>query len=626
MKRYEGIQVLRGLAVILVVLGHWGLFFGNGFIGVDVFFVISGYVVTLVSLRRTSETSSFSVYQFMRARFLRLFPALSVMVLFVVLFQLLYYPRFEWARAAEEGIWSILWGSNVYSHVRLGDYFGETAGTSLLLHTWSLSVEFQAYLLLAVLFFWLLARTKNLRRLQLALAVFSLISLAIAMAGQLDYMGGIWQAVSSYYSPVARFYQIGAGAILATLSGSTSRRRPSYALTGAIVIVGVALLPEDLIPWNLAGLAAVVGATAFIASVASASTLSRPVKYLAKVGDYSYSVYLWHWPIMVVTQAVVPGVFEQFIFGAGLTVLFSLVSTRFLELPFMSSRAKDSFSQKKEGAVFGSAIAIFLILLTSSVTWSSIKPDDFKTVPGVPNGDVTQLGFARALDELVKPCPGGSSEFSENIGWIYSCYENSDSKEIDILLLGNSHAAHLIPGIVSVFPEVKLRYLSFRGGYAAGNDELRKALNYWAASGSSAKHLFINSFWEIEEFSAVEIKRAIVLSQVKEADTFIFDDVPNFKISPVRCKYSILFPIPAPCAERLDGFSAHLVRFHATLAAEVASAKLVSSAEYFETAEGMFSMVRNGEIHFRDQNHLNVKGSSALFEHLQRNSKVAVRP
>ena len=615
MNQIQPIQALRGLAVMLVVLGHWGLFFGSGYIGVDVFFVISGYVVTLVSLRR-AQSGRFSVVQFMQARFIRLFPALGATVLVVVCFQLFYYPSFEWSRASGEGLSSALWMSNFYSHARLGDYFGENAGTSLLLHTWSLSVEFQAYIVLAILYFWALAKTKSVRNLRIALVFLSTISLSVALASQLNFGGDVWQAVASYYSPVTRFYQIGTGALLATLSGSRSTRPRRNLLFGVVTLVAIGLLPHGLVSWNLVGLAAVGASVIFIWSAKSQSRINLPEKLMAKVGDYSYSIYLWHWPILVVSESVFQEVMEQILIGAVLTILISFLSYRILEVPFIGARNQLSVNRIKVRGVYSSAITLSFALLISATAWSSIKPENFESTPGVLAGDVTQAGFAREFNRILSPCFGAISQMSQNVGEVFDCYETSDSKNVDVLIIGNSHAAHLIPGIVAVTPNVKLRYLAFSGGFTPGNPELRKALDYWVASGSSAEHLFVNSFWEIENIDTGEIQRTILESKVEAKDTYVFNDVPNFKISPVRCKYSVLFPIPSPCSERITAHSYHLKNFESVISEKLPIVNLISSSRFFMIGRDTFSLFNGHYIYFRDQNHLNVSGSEGLFEYL----------
>ena len=621
LSKIQPIQTLRGIAVILVVFGHWGLVFESGYVGVDVFFVISGYVVTLVSLR-IAQSNEFKVSSFLQARFLRLFPALAAMVFAVVLFQMIYYPKFEWSRAAEEGLWSILWLSNVFSHVRLGDYFGETAGTSLLLHTWSLSVEFQVYVVLAILYFWAVAKNKSIRNLRLALSILILASLIVMLSSQFDLTNNVWQAVSSYYSPITRFYQIGAGALLATFATSTTMSKQRFLFFGGLVVIAVGLIPVRLVSWNLTGLAATMGATAFILFVNSRLLMTMVEKVLAKIGDYSYSIYLWHWPILVIIQSVVTSYLEQFVLGAVLTTVLSFLSYRFVELPFMSKNARVLVGSPKVIPVFIFATACVLSLGVASQALAEITPTNFDSTKGVLEGDVTQAGFAKSLDKIVRPCQGATTSNSENIGAVFDCYETSSSDQIEILLIGNSHAAHLIPGIVSLQPTVKLRYLSFSGGFESDNSNLQKALDFWIASGSKADKLFINSFWEIEVTDTEEILRAIIASQVSPKNTVIFDDVPNFKISPARCKYSVLFPVPAPCHERLPNFTEHLESFRILINTRFPQVNLIQSSDFFLMDGGDYAFASGSSVYYRDQNHLNEIGSVSLFYYLYKSKTV----
>jgi hypothetical protein len=263
--------------------------------------------------------------------------------------------------------------------------------------------------------------------------------------------------------------------------------------------------------------------------------------------------------------------------------------------------------------VFGSATAFLLVLSAALYTWSPIKPSDFELVEGVLAGDTTQMGFAKSFNEIVWPCSGATAEFSENVGAVFDCYETSSSDQIDILLLGNSHAAHLIPGILSLAPSLELRYLAFEGGFKSGNLELKRAIDYWTVSESRAKYLFINSFWEIEDFSTQEIETTILKANFSPTNTYLFNDVPNFKISPMRCKYSLLFPIPASCSENLPFFADHLEVFRQQITQDLPAVNLVDSASYFRGTGTTYSMVRDGEVLFRDQNHLNISGSIALF-------------
>lgn len=611
------IQSLRGLAVLLVLLGHWGLFFGSGFIGVDVFFVISGYVITLVALRRV-RAGEFGGLSFLVARFRRLFPALGAVVLAVVLFQLLYYPPFEWSRVSEEGLWSLFWMSNFYAHIEIGDYFGETAGTSLLLHTWSLSVEFQAYAVLALLFLWFMVKLRSLKLFRAIVFLLSLASLSTALLSSVEPSTGIVGALTSYFSPITRFYQIGAGVLLATWNFKRPAAFPFTAL-GALAIIFTAVLPVGMLNWNWSGLIAVIGALSFIYGIRQKPIMAPLSKLFARIGDMSYSIYLWHWPIMVVVESVVPNLFAQLGVGFVLTCMLSIASYRFLEVPFMRRGESPTMNRILDTALRTSAATLAVALSLGVGLTSSIQPQAYDSSSGVLIGDVTQVGFGKKFDSLLQPCADADQEFSPNVGAVYNCYETTDENEIDILLLGNSHAAHLVPGIVILRPDIKVRYLSFSGGFKVGNPELLRALDYWESSGAKANHVYINSFWEVEDTDFGELFRALDRINVAAKEVFIFDDVPNFKISPVRCKYSSVFVVPALCEEQLPNFQKHILTFRESVAKNLPSANLVKSSDFFLIGNNSFSMVKNGEIFFRDQNHLNVDGSYRLASHLFEN-------
>lgn len=612
------IQSLRGLAVLLVVLGHWGVFFESGFIGVDAFFVISGYVVTLVALRRL-KSGEFGVSRFLLARFRRLFPALGATVLAVVVFQLFYYPSFEWYRATEEGLWSVLWISNIFAQIRIGDYFGETAGTSLLLHTWSLSVEFQSYIVLAILLFWLLVRVQKLNAFRLMILLLSIISISISLFASIEPSSGIFAALTSYYSPLTRFYQIGAGVLLATYNSRKPETHLPISAIGVVLIVGTAAVPSGLITWNWSGLITVVGALMFIHGIKSKSGSESSFDLMARVGNMSYSIYLWHWPILVIVKSTVPNLYAQFFVGFVVTGLLSFASHRFLEAPFMSGYEASTKIVQRKVALPASAAIISISLFLGTVSFSTFTPEPYAKSKGVLIGDVTQSGFADSFDALLSPCPGADENISPNVGVIFDCYETTDEEEIDILVLGNSHAAHLIPGIVIKNPNIKLRYLSFSGGFTSGNPDLLRTLNYWDSSGGHARQVHINSFWQIEKTDFRELGETLARLEIRQRDTFIYDDVPNFKISALRCKYSELFVVPALCEEHLPNFQAHLEEFWVSIGEHLPEANLVKSSKFFLVDNSYFRMAMDGKILFRDQNHLNVIGSLELSEYLSKN-------
>jgi peptidoglycan/LPS O-acetylase OafA/YrhL len=268
------IDGLRGIAVLAVVVHHAfpGLLPG-GFVGVDIFFVISGYLITRDIVERQAA-GTFSLADFYRRRVRRIFPALLVVLVATLLFGgLVLFPD-ELGRLFRHTAASALFGQNILLMSEVG-YFDADAATKPLLHLWSLSVEEQFYVL------WPLALMAGLRwRATVALIVAS-------------YAVMVWLVLESpavaYYMPLARFWQILAGAALAMRPVNA----PAWlGLPLCIAAIGLGLPEAATMP--LTSAAATAGAFFLIA------TPNRwlQARWLVWVGLISYPLYLWHWPIL----------------------------------------------------------------------------------------------------------------------------------------------------------------------------------------------------------------------------------------------------------------------------------------------------------------------------------------
>jgi len=139
------IQALRGLAVLLVVFYHADLGFSGGFVGVDAFFVISGYVIAGTLLRELDRSGTIRLSRFYARRILRLMPALALLSVFTLAASVIFLPFALQPLAAQTAIAATLFGSNVYLYLFSGGYFGASAEMNPFLHTWSLSLEEQFY-------------------------------------------------------------------------------------------------------------------------------------------------------------------------------------------------------------------------------------------------------------------------------------------------------------------------------------------------------------------------------------------------------------------------------------------------------------------------------------------------
>ena len=306
------IEGLRGVAVLLVVAYHAGVQrVSGGFAGVDVFFVLSGYLITGILVEQVMRTGRVNYAQFYARRMRRLLPAVTLTLLAVLATSAIVLGPMERIEPALSAIATALYSSNVFFLSRAVDYFASSAETNPLLHTWSLAVEEQFYLVwpLLIVIGWRLGRSR--RRLALIMALFSLASFAGCLL--LTYKRQPW----AFFGTPARAWEFGLGGIATLLPVARSGpARAAWRWIGwlglaLVIATGFLLRPTTPFP-GLAALAPVVGTT--LALVAGAVEDERlgvrrlldtgPLRW---IGGRSYAWYLWHWPVLVFAAVLWPG-------------------------------------------------------------------------------------------------------------------------------------------------------------------------------------------------------------------------------------------------------------------------------------------------------------------------------
>jgi peptidoglycan/LPS O-acetylase OafA/YrhL len=294
------IDGLRTLAVIPVILFHMGLVgLPGGFAGVDVFFVISGFLITSIIIKGCQQ-GTFSLKIFWIKRFRRIMPVLAVVVFATIClgYMILYGP--ETKDLGKQGIASLLSVANFHFWRGAGSYWGIQAENSALLHTWSLSVEEQFYLFFPLLVVFLFTRwNKLLLPIILILSVGSFVVFAI---------GVFVSPVATFYLLPTRIWELGAGALLAMYLGhhnSTANINPRWAVLGLLAIVLFYFLSPVSSSVSLWLAFPVLGALLIIASghvdngPVHVVLTWAPVVFIGKI---SYSLYLWHWPAIVLLK------------------------------------------------------------------------------------------------------------------------------------------------------------------------------------------------------------------------------------------------------------------------------------------------------------------------------------
>jgi peptidoglycan/LPS O-acetylase OafA/YrhL len=336
----DDIQGLRAVAVLLVAFGHAGVpFLSGGFVGVDVFFVLSGFLITGILLAEFAERGAISLPRFYLRRARRILPAavLTLVVTDIAAHHLLNFVRAR--EAVSDSIWSALFAANVHFARQGSDYFAQGQPPSPFLHFWSLAVEEQFY------FVWpsLLALLLALRLRRRLLGV-----LAAIAAGSLVW--SIHVAASSpataYYSTLARAWELALGAALAVAAPHVARLsgRVGFACgwLGLLAIGYAAWAYSEGTPFpGSAALVPAAGAALVIAAGLAARQTALDVRRmlalapLGYLGDRSYAFYLWHWPVLILATQYAG---RELSLGVKLGLLafaflLSVASYRFVENP-----------------------------------------------------------------------------------------------------------------------------------------------------------------------------------------------------------------------------------------------------------------------------------------------------
>lgn len=351
------IDGLRALAILPVLLFHARVpGFSGGYVGVDIFFVISGYLITGIIAREVDE-NRFSLIRFYERRFRRIMPALALMILTVLAVAAGLYLPGDLEGVPRSALAATLFASNLWFFTDTG-YFSGGADVKPLLHTWSLAVEEQYYIGFPILLM-LSARIAPRWR-TMVVAGIAALSLSIAIAMQRDTSG------FTFYLLPARAWELFVGALLALGAVPTVQSRwmrEFMAWSGLMTVsLAVALYDRDTIFPGITALAPVLGAAALI-HAAPGTSVGRLLGWgpMVGVGLISYSLYLWHWPLIVFTEYAtdlpLSGGTRIMVIGAAL--LAGTASWHFVERPFRDTRRMPA---KSIFRFTGAAMAILCLL------------------------------------------------------------------------------------------------------------------------------------------------------------------------------------------------------------------------------------------------------------------------
>jgi peptidoglycan/LPS O-acetylase OafA/YrhL len=436
----EDVQGLRGVSVLGVVIYHCGILFPGGFSGVDIFFVISGFVITNSVLDEIRKDGTFSVRGFFSRRLRRLLPSyLLVSTVTVVLSAVFFDPYIEFPEIRAAAISGLFFSSNLY-FAYLNQYDDLVANP--LRHLWSLGVEEQFYLTFPFILLAIRRVSRDpakpfeqrLRRWFLILAVVSLVvnlyvsylagPTVVALGrGGLETFATSWGRKLSFYFSPPRYWEILAGCLVAALKVENLRlghaARTILSMSALLAIASFFIRFGDLTVYpGLAATAPVLGAATIIAlgrGTVIAKLLSvSPLKF---VGDISYSLYLWHWPLIVILGRVFDNDWFKAAVSVPIAILLATISTLRFESRFRESRTS----------------------VSSLLPWLLILPVT-----------VTAISFVQQLDGFQKRYPKTESKsdtFVESIncgssrpGWETQCAHGDPDSSTSVYVFGDSNA------------------------------------------------------------------------------------------------------------------------------------------------------------------------------------------
>ena len=473
------IQGLRAIAVILVIAYHYNLGLSLGYLGVDMFFVISGYVISLSTIRNVRSEKRFNWQYFYRRRVRRLLPGAVIVAILSSIFALLALSPFGPQQKTATMLMSVATYSTNFALMK-SNYYALDSASNPLLHFWSLAVEEQFYFLWGPVV--LAAVAINARRNRLSTrvalmicgALVAVISLALfvlmsryesTVMGWRGFRGlaqdGFLPSSFAFYSPITRGWEFMAGVGIALVDSRRLRKNTQTALAHCMAMLGLALMilgisncfgvwdssashTPGLSPWAV--ISTVLGTSAMLwAGNRRAFTNSlfafRPLTYM---GDISYTLYLWHWPIWVFGIAIFGRNNWVASIGLLLTLLFSAVQYQFVEDPFRKGHLYPQGTVTK---------LVVSFLLVASVLMAGLNFSASKI--GVKLIGTTPEQLIRHVTD--DPCPAQRITFGE----ASTCRYRPKRVNGLVILVGDSTAKSLSDGFVIAAHNLGLEAMVF---------------------------------------------------------------------------------------------------------------------------------------------------------------------
>ncbi|MGZ8744108.1 MAG: acyltransferase family protein [Nocardioides sp.] len=450
---------LRTVAVYLVVLFHAGVgFVGGGYIGVDLFFVLSGFLVSTILFEELERTGRLDLANFYDRRVRRLLPAAVLVVLASCAASLLVLSTLRRVSLIGDAQSALLYVANWRFLLQSNDYFGAAdVDGSLFLHFWSLSIEEQFYFFFPILLVgltWLERRRRGATA-----AVLSLLFLA-SLGAQLAWAGR--DANHAYYGTDARLYQLVAGVLLAMVFRSARRPRipvPLATCLSLVLLAGLLLTASSALDVSVSqrGLLATALAVGLVATLASESgglhvrLFSLPA--LVYLGKISYGTYLWHWPVIVLLREVVdPPALARTVLVVVLSTSLAAASFHMLERPIRSRRLRPALRIPAVASALSVSLLVALLVVPPTLSQPR-RPDLVAGPTTVIESDGNATGRVPAIDFAAVKNDKGPDPVHCEPGATDRCAVVTGRPGPHVVLVGDSHGQMLAPAMTTLAEE-----------------------------------------------------------------------------------------------------------------------------------------------------------------------------
>lgn len=611
------IDILRAIAVLLVILHHLKVpYFNGGFIGVDIFLVISGYLITKNIKYEKLTTKHFSLKSFYSRRISRLAPSFFLVVFSVIIvFSFILTPT-EWNDLLKTALSAITLNSNIYYSFLLGNYFKINAETTPLLHLWSLSLEEQFYLI------WPITLIALLKFKNKTILILLIISLSASIL--VSHIYAVKDPIKAYYLLTSRLFEFLLGACINFYRPHLIPKKYSTLIALVTIILlfitNIFINNESIFPSYNAAFICILSAIYITYGTEIKYKILQPIEYIGKI---SYPMYLWHWPIISYLTILSLNLdTKQKIIIFILTIMLSILSYELIE-----KKTKNIFKNNNIIIIF---LFIFpAIIIIGIYQYSNYQLKDSKST--------TNSGTSiKCIDNNNHP--------------IESCYFGENKREnIDILLVGDSHA-NSQSGMIDAFAKnahlkgyeitySSTTYLLGIEKYTQNNQtkEIQKSNNFSNINKFIKQHIKENKFkfvvmggffphnWERNIYSKENsyltneskyffywgLKQAITSIIQSGAKAVIINDNPILMDVDINChlrsfKKNCTFP-RIKHEKDFTEWQTMLIELQKTFPSLI----VIDFTDIICNKEVCFSSLQNTSL-YRDQQHLTYEGSSIL--------------